>query len=80
MYVYRACLCTQLYIAFRWYTCRTHCHTGEGLSLSLSVFLRRLAFFPEREEEEEEKEEGGREGLAEAFLVRAARDSAGASN
>ena len=50
------------------YSCRGRL-TGDGLSLSLSVFLRRLVFLPVREEEEEEEEAEESFSLAAAFLA-----------
>ena len=54
--------------------------TGDGLSFSLSVFLRRLFFLPAREEEEEEGVMGGLDGFSVGFFVSAAMDSGLASN
>ena len=54
--------------------------TGDGLSFSLSVFLRRLFFLPAREEEEEEGAMDGLDGFSVGFFVSAAIDSGLASN
>ena len=65
------------------YTCSNWRHTGDCLSLSLSVYFLRLVLFPTTVVVVEvEEEEGGRAlvFLLNGFLVRAATDSAEASN